>query len=223
MSVRIWQSCDMVLSNLTKLKVSPPYTCSTVNKPANETITLDGAIAVNDIQITVDSPGLTFDVPKNTEITFGSVVVITSSDYTAGGLTFDILPASAIIADNATATVSPLFEVYSANEASHTINENEVTDRVFGAGVWTTSKLTSRSAEVSVNGVRIKDDPGLVNVMNAAKTLNRVYFEVIEPDGVTGIEGWGNVKGLNIQRQIDNNEQISFTIGVDGELKDYTP
>lgn len=216
MAIRVWQACDMILSNTTQLKLGGPYDCSVLTKPTSATLTINGAIAVGDTAIVIDTAA-GFIIPKNVEITFGAVTVITSAETAANGTSISIEPAPAIIADNATATLSPLFEVYSANEASHTINENEVTDRVFGAGVWTTSKITNRSAEISVNGVRIKNDPGLDVVRATSKTLKRVYFELIDPDG-TVYEGWGNVKGLNIQRQVDNNEQVSFSIGVDGEF-----
>lgn len=216
MAIRVWQACDMILSNTTQLKLAGPYDCSVSTKPAEVTLTVNGAVNLGDTAIVIDTAA-GFIIPKNVEITFGAITVITSAETAANGTSISIEPAPAAISDNATATISPLFEVYSANEASHTINENEVTDRVFGAGIWSTSKITNRSAEISVNGVRIKNDPGLNVARATSKTVQRVYFELTDPDGSV-LEGWGSIKGLNIQRQVDNNEQISFTIGVDGEL-----
>lgn len=217
MAIRVWQACDMILSNTTQLKLAGPYDCSITAKPASVTLTLDvGGVTAGDTSLDVTTAA-GFVIPKNVELTFGGVTVITSAETSASATTISIEAAPSTIAGGATTTISPLFEVYSANEASHTINENEVTDRVFGAGIWSTSKITNRSAEISVNGVRIKDDPGLDIARATSKTIQRVYFELTDPDGSV-LEGWGNVKGLNIQRQIDNNEQVSFSIGVDGEL-----
>lgn len=221
MAIRIWQACDLILSNTTQLRLAGPYDCSVNTKPEAVTLTLDAAVLAGDTSITITTAA-GFIIPKNVEISFGGKLVITDAETGASGTTISILPAAEGIADAATASISPLFEVYSANEASHTINENEVTDRVFGAGVWTTSKITNRSAEISVNGVRVKNDPGLNVARETSKTIKRVYFELVDPDG-TLYEGWGNIKGLNIQRQVDNNEQVSFSIGVDGEFIETLP
>jgi len=216
MSIRVWQACDMILSNTTALYIAGPLACS-AEYPDDVTLT-NSATAVDpgDTTITVTTAA-GFAIPKNVEITFGTVTVITSAVTAGNAVAISIEPSPGTIAAGATATLSPLFEVYSANEASHTINENEVTDRVFGAGVWTTSKVTSRSAEISVNGVRIKDDPGLSVAEATSFTTQRVAFKLVDPDA-TEYSGFATVKGLNIQRQVDNNEQISFTLGVDGEF-----
>lgn len=214
MAIRVWQACDMILSNTTQLRLAGPYDCSVRTKPTTQVLT-PAAATIGATSLTVTA--LQFAIPANVEIAFGPVNVVTSAAAVVGATSLTVEPITDAITTGNTATVSPLFEVYSANEASHTINENEVTDRVFGAGVWTTSKITSRSAEISVNGVRIKDDPGLAIAEATSFTLKRVYFELVDPD-TTVYEGWATVKGLNIQRQIDNNEQVSFSLTVDGEF-----
>ena len=221
MSARTFNGCDIVESNFSVLRVGGPYNCTVKTKPLPETLEIaTGAdVTAGDTSITVTT-GLTFALPANVELDFNGVVLVTADETTAASTTINIEPAPDAVAALETATVSPLFEVYSASEVSDSMSETELTDRVLASGIWMTNKIVTRGAELSINGFRIKNDPGFAVIEKCSKTTQHVYFELIEPDGVTGHEGFGNPKGLNRTRQVDANQSISFTIGVDGEYKD---
>lgn len=123
------------------------------------------------------------------------------------------------------AIYSQLASVYSINQADSTVNQNEIEDRNFRSGIWVSRRTTNRSANISLSGVYVKNDPGLSWIREASRTIRRVYFELQEGSEASssdyGLQGWATVNDFQETRQNDQHKQISFTLNVDGELLDY--
>lgn len=118
-----------------------------------------------------------------------------------------------------------LASVYSINQADSTINQNEVEDRNFRSGIWVSRRTTNRSANISLSGVYVKNDPGLSWIRRASRGIGRIYFELQEgaeaSSADVGLQGWATVNDFQETRQNDQHKQVSFTLNVDGELLDY--
>lgn len=136
-----------------------------------------------------------------------------------------LLPGMSTTVGGSSCIYTQLASVYSINQADSTINQNEVEDRNFRSGIWVSRRTTNRSANISLSGVYVKNDPGLSWIRRASRGIGRIYFELQEgaeaSSADVGLQGWATVNDFQETRQNDQHKQVSFTLNVDGELLDY--
>ena len=225
MSIYNFQSNDFQLATGTNLKVSAPLSAAVANKPSDINLTVDPAGAALGATIITLTAASDILLPKNLELKFtGGISVITDEEkvIAATPTTLAVQPLEVALAGAETYLFDQLFDVYSINQADSTINQNELEDRNFRSGLWVSRRVTHRTANLSLSGVYVKNDPGFKLIRQASRTNQRIYFILQESETTEiGLQGFAFVTDLQITRQNDQHVQVSFNLNVDGELLDY--
>jgi predicted secreted protein len=209
---------DYLLANGTMLSVIalPPGTST----PTAYTITTTAAAVALAIAIAVTAT--TVKLYADTTLKFGTQVVTLTADAAIGATSLAVAPLTAAIASGATASTNALIPVYSVASSDTQIGDNVINSRNFLSGLWQTKTVTMRDASIACSGTFVLNDPGFQTIRAVAKSRNKLYFELVEPDG-TGDKGSAFITNYSRKRQTDQHVQINYTVNVDGFLGDVTP
>jgi predicted secreted protein len=218
MAYRELQDEDYLVANGTILSVIglPPGT----SIPLAYTITTSAAAVVGAIALAVTAT--TVKLYADSTLKFGTQVVTLTADAPLGATSLPVAPLITAIVSSATATTNALIPVYSAASSDTQIGDNIINSRNFLSGLWQTKTVTMRDASIPCSGTFVKNDPGFQVIRAAAKSRNKLYFELVEPDG-TGDKGSAFITNYSRKRQTDQHIEVSYTVNVDGVLGDVTP
>lgn len=207
---------DFYDANKTKLLMYPQMLSLDDDIPATVTITVaTGGATLSATSIPVTAT--TRKLYKDTDLRFGAVTATLTADAPVGATALTVKPLSGAIAAAATAVTRGLAPFVSFNSANTGIEDDTVSSRNMGSGAWGSSRKNRLGANIPVSGFAIKSDPLYEFIHTAAFSLERVYFELIDPDasvesGVALVRDWEKT------REEGNNVEISFRLEVDGEL-----
>lgn len=214
--VKDFQASDFQGTEYVDLLVSKPYAGSFEGVVEPQTLSPSAAVAAGADAIDLDAV-LTDPILPRTELKFGAVTVIVNELALAGAMTISIEPAPAGIPDTAEALFSNLFPVYSLTQVNDSMNTDVIEDRVFRSGFWKSCRTTSGKLELQMQGKVIKKDPGLKHVLEAGRSGMKVFFKVLSEVGDMGLSGWAFPMNPGVNRPLDQNQDISFNLSVDGK------
>ncbi len=190
-------SCDVVLGAGSCMLVAPLVGCN--SEPTVYTVTNAAAVALNatTISLSVTTPATLAALPvyKGKVIYFGAVPIVFAKDgvITNTAASFEIEPASATVALNATADTFPLYPILSTSDMPLSFNDTtqDTTDHksgLQGAMVKTNYEITTQ-----VSGRVRCDDAGLNKVLFPAQKTNGKIYVVYSIGDVAGCGtlAWG--------------------------------
>jgi hypothetical protein len=220
---------------------SIPIADSAVNAgitiPSGTTLFFDGNEVVTNGDITLTGTGDILTVVSGgtnvvaNDIAFYRVETVVSNGEKILTGTADTLVAldTPTVGAGMVATWSQLADVYSINQANDSFDGDEIMDKNFRNQVWKTRRIVARSGSISCSGTLVKDDPGLRRIEQSVRSINRVYFELVDPEsrwsptGVQGLEGWAFIQNFSVSRDADQHQKVSFTLNIDGEPIEHIP
>lgn len=170
-------------------------------------------------EILIDVYSCPLSLPKNYEIYFGETVVITREKINIGDSYLKVYPINQEIAQGESTRISPLFSVYSINQADNKLNFNEIESRTFNSGSWLAKRSVAQSMDVQLSGVLIQEDVGIYFTEKAHLHYRKVWFKL--DDSQNTIEGFGYIKDFIKTRVNDRFMEVSFLLLIDGEVYDY--
>lgn len=214
-----------------ELRVSKRQCPGVYTKPSgtvSENITLSAAASVTTGDTTLLVDGIVpAQIPRSTTINFNGTTVDTADTTSAYERQINITsPASQIEKGEKSSTITTatnpsLIPILSANAADTQNNANEVNSRVFASQDDITRRIVTRDRSISVSGTFVKNDLGIQRIKDAYDNSEKVFFEIEEAyPRSTGSEGWAVVADFSRSRPNDDDEQVSFTLNVDGALYD---
>lgn len=188
--------------------------------PASFTLTAaagGAAIGATSIPITVPLPKKLY---AGDTIKFGSTEAYLSADVAAGVTALPVESLIAAVVAASTFTTFGLVPMYSSQEATTQLDEETIKGRNFLAGIWKNSGILNRGWEIPISGLLVRNDPALENMVNAKKNTQKVYLEVINPEGQGGQKGAGFITKWKMVRKEDAYMEVSFTLMGDGPIDD---
>jgi hypothetical protein len=208
---------DFYLGTDTTVWVGSEYLTKDAPTSATETLTISGAVSVDDTSITV-AAGITNPLYEGYPIRFanGSVVVV-SADVAAAETNIPIEAAKSAIPDTTTATIIPVVPYFSAATVDFGTDGESIEIRNLGACDWATNLMTKRTGSLSLSGSEVIDDPALALIRAASRSLtDRAYILIVDPSGL-GTSGAFWVKSFSSPKEVDTDVKVSFELVLDGD------
>jgi hypothetical protein len=209
---------DYVRGNGTRVNVIALPLGQSTPDPFIITVATGGA-AANAISIPINVP-LQKKLYAGDTLKFGAVEAYLSADVAAGVSALPVENLIGAIAAGATVTSFGYVPLYSTNESSTQLDEEMLKGRNFLSGDWKNTGLNSRGWEIPVAGLFVRNDPGLEELKAAKKNTQKVYIEILNPEGQGGEKGGGFVTKWKLTRKEDQYMELSFTLMGDGILED---
>lgn len=207
---------DFYDANKTQILIFPTSLGLDDDVPATVTITVAaGGATLNGTSIPVTAT--TRKLYKDTSLKFGAVTATLTADAAVGATTLSVKPLSGAITAAATAVTRGLAPFISFNSANTGVEDDTVSSRNMGSGAWGSSRKNRLGANISISGFAVKSDPLYEFVHAASLSLDRLYFELLDPDGSVE-SGVALLRDWEKSREEGNNIELSFRLEVDGEL-----
>jgi Phage tail tube protein len=209
---------DYIRSNGTRVNVlALPLGDST---PTSFTLTVAaGGAAIGATSIPITAP-LQKRLYAGELVKFGAVEAYLASDVAAGVTALPVENLVAAVIAASTFTTLGLVPMYSSQEATTQLDEETLKGRNFLAGIWKNSSILNRGWEIPISGLLVRNDPALENLRDAKQNTQKVYIEIINPEGQGGEKGAGFITKWKLMRKEDAFIEVSFTLMGDGPIED---
>jgi len=185
--------------------------------PVLYTITNTAAVASAATSMSVTSSA-NVTLYAGSELKFGTTVVViaTTTNVTATATTLPILPASAAIAANATATTYGFASLLGIQEMSEDSKASLISIRSMASGRYNDQRVTMIDDSLQFSGWYHQLDAAMANILKPAyRNGSEIFFQAQYTDGET-VSGIGVISSLTRSAKLDDVQKYTFTLNVNG-------